>query len=584
MVGGTFGEVQFGADKVLVEVGRIFVAIIRAEDEEVISLVSSRHLVDAHLCFILGAVADSGPAAEDAALEAFLVGELADGVAGIDVDHEGVVCATVGVGGGHNDGVVAIGGEGAGQGVGSLVGGGTIDSPSILAGVGGIGDEGGFGAVLNAGRAFDSHSGNDGALGADLDVVDQKEVTVFAVEVAEGDSEVAGDGGGDESDALAKDGVGRGEGLFVEEGGFSALEEVNSIVVTIVAIAGIEAHGIPSNLVAAGGRHGENGAEDPSIGTKIRHIITTRVVGLGGNGRIIIHIPVETIKAVLHGVPAAEAVGEVGVEGEGLGGGAVQNGDVDGVVVVAEIVVSLGDDLVATSGGEGVGEGGAGCAGLHIAADVPLDVGGIGGGREDALFSGAENSGTLSNHFGSGKGTDADFVDVQAELVGAIVVTEGDVDGASVAGEVDALVDIVPGGNLVGKDSGGGGEVGDGGASGGADVDAVVLSSISGILTADIEREGVTLVVGGEGDSGEDHPVVGSQSCRGIRSGSGATVGACIGVVILRRTVEPVVAVAIGVDEGEVGGHGTIVEVLIPGEGGDLCAQCHGEQHCHRES
>ena len=113
------------------------------------------------------------------------------------------------------------------------------------------------------------------------------------------------------------------------------------------------------------------------------------------------------------------------------------------------------------------------------------------------------------------------------------MVTEGDVDGVSVAGEVDALVDVPLGGNLVGEDSGGGGEVGDGGAGGGADVDAVVLSSPSGILTADIEREGVTLVVGGEGDSGKDHPVVGSQSGRGIRSGSGATVGACIGVVTL---------------------------------------------------
>ena len=264
------------------------------------------------------------------------------------------------------------------------------------------------------------------------------------------------------------------------------------------------AHGdvVFQDVVVGVGRQGNHRGDGPLVGVDVVAVVSEEAEGIviatvGGNLEAAIHA-VGHKEAPAVGV-AVEAL-EPGHGGDGLG--AVVDIDHDGVGTRSGTVGGGGDNGVVANGGEGVGQRGRGLA-LGVAVDGPGKgagaVGGEGGGGVDL-----DRPRTVDSHLGSLGTTHADVVDVEVEHVGALVA-EGDEDGlAGIVGQADGLLHPAVGGGAV---EGNGGEVAHLAARGG-DVNSVGLGRIVGILASFEPRDVELRGIGGEGEGGENHPVV----------------------------------------------------------------------------
>ena len=217
-----------------------------------------------------------------AVLEGHCVGERGDAFAGVHTHSDVIGGGTHAVGSGDGNGVATIGGEGVVQHVGGIASNGSaVNGPAETGGIGSNGGESYLNTVLSfRGTLQGQHRSRKAA---DLDAVEDNNIAAYAVEVAESNLEVASDGAGDDGHTLNEVGD-AGKGFLIEKSGVGAADDVNAIVVTLIARQ-IRSH-LPSDFIivvgASGRRHSDFGANQPVVDGDIHHKYSHIV--LGGNG------------------------------------------------------------------------------------------------------------------------------------------------------------------------------------------------------------------------------------------------------------------------------------------------------------
>ena len=244
------------------------------------------------------------------------------------------------------------------------------------------------------------------------------------------------------------------------------------------------------------------------------------------------------------------------------------DGEVDGVATVG--VLGNHTDGVETSGGVADSDGVA-SAGNGADTRSPGEGHGVVGGVTLNMVSNIGVGGIQLSHAGardivegSTGGTNLEVVDCQYAIISRMLERDGN-GLTGIFFKVDRHTLKTIGVAIIGIHSVGG--------SGGVDGHKVVTHSTLFKVwefTIDIVSHLVAIGVGGEGESGRSHGATNTQAHHGALSH-------------VANGGHDIEATSRG-DSPCVHGSCRVGEIVRPREGGDLCAQCHGEQHCHRES
>ena len=221
------GECQLGADEVLVV---IFGTTKAAEAEVVVAIKSILVFIDTETVIVGGVGTDHTPAT-NTVLKVLGVRKYVDITAGIDLDNKGVLRVALAIAGHNADGVETVFSESVSQCVTVGADCDTVDSPLKAVCIGSIGNEGGGSSILNLCRTNEGHL--RGSEITNLNVIENDNIAALAVEVTEGNLNVAADSAGDNSHALGVI-IHASKALFEEKGGISAANDIDTIVVASI--------------------------------------------------------------------------------------------------------------------------------------------------------------------------------------------------------------------------------------------------------------------------------------------------------------------------------------------------------------